>query len=724
MDGRPALIGTSGNTNNNGTGAGTGGYGAPYMSGHSGSGAGFFGDGSLPNTNSVGEQAKAFINGGTGGRRNLQYGSVEIYGGFGGGGGGPGLASGGGGGFSGGAEGVWTAPQAGGGGGSYNSGTNQVNQENVFTGAGFATITLTSTRTTGIVSSPHGLSTGLAVAISGTTNYNTNGLPGGGVAITVTSPTQFTYASTSTGATSTGTVTTYRASLTDQPRFIMRQWHGASVRAGCFEDQNGLFWEYDGQTLFVVKRSATFQLSGLVSCPGLGQTLTGDSNTRFLDQIRVGERFVMRGMTHTVTTITSQNTLTFNPPYRGATEINTTVPARISKVKELRVPQSQFNRDKLDGTGSSAYTANLAKMQMIGLQYTWYGAGFVDFMMRGADGNWVYAHRFYNNNVNDEAYMRTGNMPVRYELVNECSSAISTLGAGLGNAVTASLTLTDDPTAYWPTAGTVQIDNEMIAYTGKTSSTLTGLTRSASLVYNIADTNKTFTGSTTSGGDVHTIGATVILVSTTCTPSLTHWGSALLMDGSFDNDRGYFFNYTFNQTSQLNQNSFTPLFFIRLAPSASNGIVGDIGARDLLNRAQLLLQKLDCSVVGGGSTILNVNGILNPVGFENSTFPWLNINTLGQGSQPSFTQFCNFSNVVTNGGTYAPGSGERIFSLIAQSGSVSTIDLSALKELSNTVIGGNRMFPDGPDTLMIAATPLNGTLTTSVLNLYWTEAQA
>lgn len=603
------------------------------------------------------------------------------------------------------------------------SGTTNYNRTNVVVATTPSTTQFTYTATTiglssiGIVT-PHVLRSGLAVAITGTTNYNT-----AGAVITLTSPTQFTFLSTATGASSTGTATSYVATLSDQPRFIMKTWHGASVRAGCFDDQNGLFWEYDGQTLFVVKRSATFQLSGLVSCSFLSQTLTGDANTRFQDQIRVSDRFVMRGMTHTVTSITSQNTLTFNPPYRGATEITTAVPARISKVKELRVPQSQFNRDKLDGTGSSAFTVNTAKMQMIGLQYTWYGAGFVDFMMRGLDGNWVYAHRFYNNNVNDEAYMRTGNMPVRYELVNECSSAISTLGADLGNAVTASLTLTDDPTAYWPTAGTVQIDNEMIAYTGKTSSTLTGLTRSASLTYNIADTNRTFTGSTTSGGDVHAIGATVNLVSTTCTPSLTHWGSALLMDGEFDSDRGYFFNYTFNQTTSIATNVSLPLFFIRLAPSASNGIVGDIGARDLLNRAQLLLQKLDCSVVGGQST-LNINGILNPVGFENSTFNWLNINTLGQGSQPSFTQFCNYSNVVANGGIYSPGSGERIFSLIAQGGSVSTIDLSALKELSNTVIGGNRMFPDGPDTLMIVATPLYTSITSAVLNLYWTEAQA
>ena len=32
---------------------------------------------------------------------------------------------------------------------------------------------------------------------------------------------------------------------------------------------------------------------------------------------------------------------------------------------------------------------------------------------------------------------------------------------------------------------------------------------------------------------------------------------------------------------------------IRLAPSVSNAIVGDLGERELLNRAQLLLQGLE-----------------------------------------------------------------------------------------------------------------------------------
>ena len=56
---------------------------------------------------------------------------------------------------------------------------------------------------------------------------------------------------------------------------------------------------------------------------------------------------------------------------------------------------------------------------MIGIQYSWYGAGFIDWMARGADGNFVFCHRMRNSNVNTEAFMRSGNLPVRYEVTNE-----------------------------------------------------------------------------------------------------------------------------------------------------------------------------------------------------------------------------------------------------------------------------------------------------------------
>lgn len=680
----------------------------------------------------------------------------------------------------------------------------------------------------------------------------------------------------------TTAMTTASPILSDQPRFIMQGWHGACVRAGCFDDQNGIFWEYDGSTLYAVKRSSTFQLAGLVTVNINSQTLTGtvdnsiptavisncfsantitygettavlqnitysggtlyrgmqcsilsnaatlgvvsvqtvlsaDSavitflpytqsastttslatassgsvstvpisyttytgfangmlvtnlegyiagtvtmslvtntsaqlnfatqvinnlpagtrinafsnisassilsgsfinvSTRFQDQLRAGDRFVIRGMTYAVTSTASQGVLTFNPPYRGSQNI--TVGAKICKVKEVRTPQSEFNRDTIDGNGPSGFNSDMTKMQMIGMQYTWYGAGFIDFMMRGGDGNWVYAHRMRQNNINDEAYMRTGNMPVRYEIINETALGSSALARRV-TATDTEIPLIDDPT-YWPDFGTVLIDNEMISYESKGSFSIKECQRSnVALTYNIADVAHSFTGAVAT---THSANTSVNVISCTCSPSLTHWGSAFLMDGNFDSDRGYYFNYQFNNTTTLSVGA-TPLelYFLRLAPSVSNGIIGDIGIRELMNRAQLLLQQLDVSPVGSDGTI-NIQGILNPSGFEASTFDWTPINSTGQGSQPSFCQVANKPPT----GNYTIGSGERIFSMIAAGGATSSINLSSLKELNNTIIGGTRMFPDGPDTLMILAQAYNQPISSCVVNLYWSEAQA
>ena len=99
-------------------------------------------------------------------------------------------------------------------------------------------------------------------------------------------------------------------------------------------------------------------------------------------------------------------------------------------------------------------------MQMIGIQYSWYGAGFIDFMLRGADGNFVFAHRMRNSNVNTEAFMRSGNLPVRYEVSNEGPSG--KLSAAI-DATQVTIPLTDS--SFFPDNGTVYIDNEIITFT-------------------------------------------------------------------------------------------------------------------------------------------------------------------------------------------------------------------------------------------------------------------
>jgi hypothetical protein len=87
------------------------------------------------------------------------------------------------------------------------------------------------------------------------------------------------------------------------------------------------------------------------------------------------------------------------------------------------------------------------------------------------------------------------------------------------------------------------------------------------------------------------------------------------------------------------------------------------------------------------------------------------------GSQPSFAQISTSSST-----TAEPG--EQIFSTLGPPAGFAEIDLSNLKELSNSAIGGYSNFPDGPDVLAVVVRNLSDQTALVNLNLFWSEAQA
>jgi hypothetical protein len=523
----------------------------------------------------------------------------------------------------------------------------------------------------------HGLQVGATVNIAGvlTSGYNNTYTVN-----SIVSETVFTVVAASALGSASAVITSF-------PRVTCIAWSGSTVRCGPFDEQNGVFWEYDGRELAVVKRSSTYQLSGFITVTAASQLVTGTS-CRFTQQLKHGDNIVIRGMTYKVGTITDDNTMTINPEYRGVANATS---IKYALTSDQRIPQSQFNIDKLDGTGFSGFNVNLNKMQMMGISYSWYGAGFIDFMMRGADGNMVVAHRMKQNNINDEAYMRTGNMSVRYQVKNE--SAVSTLATAINNSYTTGLALAD-ASRFPTTGGTVLIDSELINYTGVSGNTLTGLSRSASMTQYVGGKSQTFTAGAAAAHAVGNNQTSVWLVSCTASPTICHWGSSYIMDGGFDNDRGYYFNYAaLNQTLIPGQTKTA--FFLRLAPSVSNSISGTLGERDLINRSLLLLQKLQVQ----SDKSVQVYAILNPGNIDASSLTWSSVNTVALGSQPSFAQ-------ISISDTTAATPGEQIFSTLGQPDGFSEIDLSNLKELSNSSIGGYSNFPDGPDVLGIVIKPL------------------
>ena len=329
----------------------------------------------------------------------------------------------------------------------------------------------------------HGLQTGANVSLYG---ISTSGYSTFYRVATITNNNQLTVLATAVLGALTPSFTRTNLSTTEYagvsyPRLTVVNWHGSKIRSGIFDDGNGVFYEYDGATFWAVKRSSTNDIAGRSSIATGSNLVVGDRDTRYNDQLSTGDQILIKGMTHTITDVIDQNHMYVIPVYRG---IFNAVDTRICRIGEERTPQRAFNMDRADGTGPSGYIMNLQKMQMIGIQYTWYGAGFVDYMIRGIEGRMHFLHRSKGNNINDEAYMRTGNLPARYQAVNKGARTWTSKAVPANETTEIQLyNVSEFPTANATYPVTIQIDNELIKYTGvwTANGNITGITRGASL---------------------------------------------------------------------------------------------------------------------------------------------------------------------------------------------------------------------------------------------------
>jgi hypothetical protein len=603
----------------------------------------------------------------------------------------------------------------------------------------------------------HGLQIGANVQITGitTTGYNSFYR-----VATVVSQNSFTILATAT----LGAVIPQYGTF---PKFSVNNWHGGKVRVGMFDDQNGIFWHYDGQKVYAGRRTSTRDTLGRVNI-GQNQTrVNGDTFCRFQDQLLAGDQVVIRGMSHTISRVESQNTMYVSPPYRGVVNAES---ARMVIVDEFLVPQEQFNKDRLDGTGPSGYVLDKTKMQMVAIQYTWYGAGFIDWGLRATDGQMIWAHRTKNNNVNDEAYMRSGNLPARYKTAN--NTAYTRLNLGLVPNETGNINLgsiVGFPTANVTYPATVLVSgfgselDELITYSAgpfAANGNICTLTRSAVLSnYNLGAIRSLSMGVIPQGtGTQHTANTSVRLFSVTASPDLNHWGSAVILDGGFTKDRSYQFTYNLANVNVLGT-AVQTLFMMRLAPSITNALTGDLGSKDVINRAQMLLQNMYINVADTSASLkprFLLQAILNPTNVLSCNWAPLNqrfniggsiagTNQTGGFNQPSFTQFVanvypagdkpvtlhGVNNVVWdtrasgqhNGAPYAQG-GEQLFSIPVSAQNSGFIDLSNVKEIGGAVLPGTGFYPNGNEVVAFNIVPAQGAQANVDIQITYVESQA
>jgi len=618
---------------------------------------------------------------------------------------------------------------------------------------------------------PHNIQPGVGITVQGVRETGYNGTY---TIRDVVTPYTFSYIPTSVPSAAVASGNYYSSA---------NSWNGSQNRIGIFDSQNGLFWEYDGQGLYAVKRNATFQIAGTISATPGSSYITG-TGTVFNNQLSVGDFIVIKGMSYRVQTILSDTNLTVSPQFRGLSSISS---AQCSKTIDLRIPQSQFNIDRLDGTGPSGYNIDLTKMQMFYIDYSWYGAGFVRWGVRGPTGDVVYCHKMINNNVNYLAYMRSGNLPGRYETNTFGKITYMTGGAsGVGtNLNPTDTTVFVANTAGFANTGILAIKGtdkvEFANYSGLTPTSFTGLTRGQA-----GNTNISFT--TISGNNILTLSAsqgtggvqvgqyvvgqnippqsyvTAIVPNTSITisyaataagtsnaafypmaniaqthifsttaqtaieqhsiqfgPEVNHLGTSAIMDGGFTNDKSFIFTKGMQIPQLVQPGSNVALMSFRIAPSASSGIPGQaLGIREVINRMQLIPYQLDVYAQQGMLMTIYLNATAN-----NSTNTWINV---GGSSLTQYVFHANSTIVI-------PNTGEPVFGfyLNSQGGNVYSStqqDLTQLLALGHSINGGGTantnsgIYPDGPDVLTIVAQNISPQAGFIQTRMSWNEAQA
>jgi hypothetical protein len=544
-------------------------------------------------------------------------------------------------------------------------------------------------------------------------------------------------------------------------------------------------------------------LGGSASVIFNSNRITG-TNTQYLTELTVGNYVVIKGMSYKVVSITNNSTFFVQPSYRGETGSNVI----ISKTQELRIPQSSWNLDVCNGSGPTGYVLDLRKIQMAYMDYSWYGAGKVRFGFKTTEGVVRYVHQIVHNNLETEAYLRSGNLPARYEVDTGVSPTFIPKLAHWGTSVIMDGGFDDDK-AYLFSATSNQIRTATgagasISVTGGTQASISQTFLANQLVvgqsYTInttGTTNWTLYGAANSnvgtsfvctavaasqfaagngtafnlgkwyaynnGGKLigeigfaieipthsdtyFSIGANSLITGTgivagtsTANPTNSSIGSQpylrqvrvsptsntlknlLVINARPSSIQATSTVYSVAQAVDLTKT--IPLLSLRLAPSVDNGIPGLLGTREIINRMQLNLKSLDVLSTHEVELSLVLNADLDNLDWKRVTSPSL-----------SQVVYHNISDTIDQGSvifSFRVPPGNQLTTPNNRAQALTSIDLGDISTLGNSIMGGNGVFPDGPDVLTLrlryiglASDVAAAATFAASCRLSWTESQA
>jgi len=503
------------------------------------------------------------------------------------------------------------------------------------------------------------------------------------------------------------------------PEYGRDSWSQSSVRAGMFDDANGFFFEYDGQELYVVRRSSTLQLSGSCNATKNSQVING-TNTQFQSQLVIGDHIQVRGQVYRVISIDSDTRVVVQPPYRGITATGIKLTLR----EDVRVPQALWNVDPCDGTGPNGYVFDIHKIQMCYADYSWYGAGKIRFGTKDAKGHIHYHHEFVHNNKLNESYLRSGNLPARYEIENGDAPTSAPTLFHFGTSVIMDGTFDDDD-AYLFTSQSKPFVLSGTATTQTLTSTAASSFSEITLnarrvfVYSFqcaqADADKAqvgmlikdATGNIPDGSyvaQVQKAGATSRVFTSFPATSAVPNNPEIPSSTVFTVGENAFGNGAIDLTRPI------PLVSVRLAPAVDSGITGSVGEREIINRMQMKLNSGGVTANKDLNVFFILNGNPSKLTFEKNPSPSL-------------------SNTISHDTGDIIKDGTVIFASKASSGTTS-FDISGLIDLGNSILGGDSVYPNGPDLITLAIQPTDTSQISSASplvvtgKLSWSESQA